>query len=180
MFPKHGDYARSLFTEATRHLLDARILHLADRYPGSITSSLKAVELSLKALLLLDGTTTLLDKLFQTHNVFTNVVSKYFKTTHLDILSTYDAWLPSDLIQLELLIPGRQDIQNMDIIQAANTEYPFFAQYSPAIPVLYMPGFYFIQTNSEKHFRTTHRLLFALQTLYPEITAWSIPLCPTI
>lgn len=160
--------------------MDARILHVADRYPGSITSSLKAVELGLKSLLLLDGTTVLLDKLFQTHNVFTAIVVRHYRTTHLDILSTYDALLPSDIIQLEILIPSRQDIQNLDINQTANTEYPFYAQIPPSIPALYIPGSHFGLPDSEKHFRTAHRLLSALQTLYPEIATWGIPLCPTV
>lgn len=42
-FPHQDEFARKFFAEAVRHLDDARVLHRARRYPGSITSSQKAL-----------------------------------------------------------------------------------------------------------------------------------------
>jgi HEPN domain-containing protein len=54
-FPSPDALAQEFFAEAVRHLGDARVLHRARRYPGAITASMKAVELAIKAVLIVDG-----------------------------------------------------------------------------------------------------------------------------
>jgi hypothetical protein len=44
-FSSPSEYARLLFTEASRHFRDGFILHRHRRYAGAITSASKAVEL---------------------------------------------------------------------------------------------------------------------------------------
>ncbi len=52
-FPSNDEVAHAYFSEAARHLQDARTLHDGARPAGSVTSAMKAVELSLKSLLIL-------------------------------------------------------------------------------------------------------------------------------
>ena len=174
--------AEAFFREAARHLQDARILHRNERHPGSITSAMKAVELGLKSVLFLYGARGWLDPALQTHNVFAEMNKTPLLTQSLlDVLSNHDAQLPSDIELLEQLTPFKPDIKKLEMSQAANTEYPFFAFLMGMPPAatlqLYMPERYFSPANSQKHFQTAHRVLSALQQLSPEIRAWRVRLC---
>ena len=181
-FPRENQYAQALFNEACRHLADARILHVGKRYAGSITSTMKAVELSLKASIILYGGSNWLDSALQTHNVFAEI-KKWPNVTQsfLDILHTHDPTLLADLEVLERLIPNKPDLKKLEYELAANTEYPFFAFIPGAMPslsiMLYLPGLHFTQAESIKHFQTAYRLVTALQTLSPEMAAWKARLC---
>src|SRR5690242_16661223 len=66
-FPNQDAYARKFFGEAARHLGDAWILHREGRYPAAITSSMKAAELGLKAVLIVEGSMGWWDQLQRTH-----------------------------------------------------------------------------------------------------------------
>lgn len=75
-------------------------------------------------------------------------------------------------------------IMKLEMKDAANTEYPFFA-FVPGAPPnttfqLFTPETYYTPADSLKHFRTAHRLLSALQVLSPEVKAWKIRLCRLI
>ncbi len=181
-FPRESEMAEAFFREAARHLQDARILQRNKRHPGSITSAMKAVELGLKSLLFLHGARGWLDPALQTHNVFAELNKTPLLTQSLlDALSNQDAQLPSDIELLEQLIPFKPDIKKLEISQAANTEYPFFAFLTGNPPTatlqLYTPESYYSAANSQKHFQTAHRVLSALQQLSPEVRAWKIRLC---
>lgn len=184
-FPREKQMAESFFREATRHLQDARILHRSQRHPASITSSMKAAELGLKSALLLSGASGWLEAALQTHCVFAEINKQTFLTqTFLDALQNYDTSLPSDIKLMEELVPFKPDIKKLEISQAGNTEYPFFAFVPGTSPStdakLYLPETYFTSADSEKHFGTAHRLLSALQALAPEIKAWKMRLCQTL
>jgi len=102
----------------------------------------------------------------------------------LDALSNHDVALPPDIELLEELTPFKPDIRKLEMKDAANTEYPFFA-FVPGAPPnttfqLFTPETYYTPTDSLKHFRTAHRLLSALQVLSPEVKAWKIRLCRLI
>ena len=181
-FPREAEMAQAFFREAARHLQDARILHRSRRHPGSITSAMKAVELGLKSVLFLYGARGWLDPPLQVHNVFAEMNKMPLLTQNLlDALSNHDAQLPSDIELLEQLTPSKPDIKKMEMSQAANTEYPFFAFLTGTPPAmtlqLYTPENYYSGGDSRKHFQTAHRTLFALQQLSPEVRAWKIRLC---
>ncbi len=64
-FPREGQMAEAFYREAARHLQDARVLHRSQRHPGSITSAMKAVELGLKSVLIIDGATGWMAEVFK-------------------------------------------------------------------------------------------------------------------
>ncbi len=155
--------AKAFFQEATRHLQDARVLHRAQRFAGSVTSSMKATELGLKSVLFQYGATGWLEPALQTHRVFAEINRSSLLTQNfLDALSNYDAQLSFDIELLEELVPFKPDIKKLEISQAGNTEYPFFAFVPGTVPSttakMYQPEAYFTSTDSEKHFGTAHRL----------------------
>ena len=181
-FPTETEMAAAFFQEAARHLQDARILHRCGRFPGSVTSAMKAVELSLKSMLLLYGATGWLGATLQTHKVFAEIKKTPFLTQDFtNALSNYDTFLPSDIELLEELTPFKPDVKKLEMSEAANTEYPFFAlvpgTQANAAFQLYMPETYYSSADSQKHFQTAYRLLSALQALSPQIKAWKIRLC---
>ncbi len=100
LFPNNKEYARALHEEAVRHLEDARILHEAGRYPGSITSSMKAVELSLKAVFVLDGTQGWFDGLLQ-HDVLTKAQTNELLKRHHEELDRRRHLLTSDILKID-------------------------------------------------------------------------------
>ncbi len=184
-FPREEKTAWAFFQEAARHLQDARILYRSERHPGSITSSMKAVELGLKSTLLLHGAAGWMDAALQTHKVFAEITKIPFLTQgFLDALSNHDTALLSDLELLEELVPFKPDIKKLEMSHAANTEYPFFAFMPGALSdtsfQLYTPETYYTASDSRKHFLTAYRLLSALQGLSPEIKAWKIRLCRSL
>lgn len=181
-FPRESQMARALFAEAARHLQDARILHSNKRYAGSITSTMKAVELGLKSVLVLYGATGWLDPVLHSHNVFAEIIKLPTVTqSFLNALENYDSALLDDLKLLEQFIPAKPDVKKLTYAEAANTEYPFFAFMPGSMPsaslTLYSPGEHFTQAESVKHFQTAYRLLTALMALSPEIKNWKVRLC---
>lgn len=174
--------AQAFFREAVRHLQDARVLHVSRRPSGSITSAMKAVELALKSTLFLYGAARWMDTALNTHSVLGAIQgSKVFTQAFLDALANHDTALLSDIELLEELVPAKPDVKKLEVSQAANTEYPFFAFVPGALPStafrLYTPGMYFTGSDSRKHFDTAYRLLSSLQALSPEMAGWRVRLC---
>ena len=183
--PRANELARAYYQEAARHLEDAWILHQAQRYAGSITSSMKAVELGVKSVLILNGASGWLDDILRTHDILKGIEGHPNITlSFLDALGRHDSTLQSDIKLLEALVPVKQDVKKLEYEVAANTEYPFFAFKSGSPPSaslqLYAPGSHFVSSDSEKHFRTARRLLEALKKLEPEIKRWKVPLCADV
>jgi|SRR5579871_3409720 len=181
-FVSQPEYARILFIEAVRHFRDGFILHRHRRYAGAITSSIKAVELAFKSLLILDGATTMLPDLFQTHDVFQRIIISHdvFKTTHATYIDAYDRKLRPRIIDLERLLPGKPNIKETGIEKTENTEYPFFVASTQAgsftSTTLHAPGIYYGRADSAKHLKTARDVLIALQSIYPEVRAWNVAL----
>ncbi len=85
-FPDKDVLACALFKEAIRHQEDARILHDAQRYPAAIASAMKAAELGVKTIIVLDGALGWWDKTFMTHSPMTEIkLSAVFSTSYQHI-----------------------------------------------------------------------------------------------
>ena len=176
--PDDNRLANAYFKEATRHLEDARLLHDGSRYAGAITSSMKAIELGLKSLLILEGTRSWVD--LNKHEVFTKIIADQHLFRKIqDAIVTQDPTLIGEIRAIEKLVPQKQELGKLEIDVATNTEYPFFARNATPPPDfdLYFPGTYFSETMSKRHFKTARRLLVTLQTISTFINAWSIAIC---
>ncbi len=181
-FPGERELAQAYFREAARHLGDARVLYVRHRHAASLTSTMKAVELGLKSVLILHGAGRWLNDALESHNVLAKLKGSSSTTQSLlDALTGYDATLLSDIELLEKLTPVKQDAKKLEFEVAANTEYPFFAFLPGSLhgqtPSLYTPGTHFSGSESRQHFQTAYRLLKALPLLSPEMKGWKIPLC---
>lgn len=177
MFPQADELARKFFQEAVRHLGDARVLHRRKRYPGAITSSMKAAELGVKAALIVDGSMGWWDKLQQTHKPLDEIKTHGVLKFHHEALQQHNRTLITAVAALERLVPSRPDTQKFGAETEANTEYPFFyLEQSTAgastTSHLVGPSEYFAETDSRDHYRTARELLIAYQALYPQIRAW--------
>jgi len=150
------DLARAFFKEAVRYLEDAKTLHVAGSYAGSIANDLKAVEFGLKALLLLDGTAAFLTNLFQTHDVFTRIMQSkdIVFGIHIQNIDTIYQGLSGDIKTLEKLNPSSLNLEKISNDEPVNPEYPFYLKPPNSSVTLYLPSRYFNQTDSETHFHT--------------------------
>lgn len=175
-FPRDNELAHAYFSEAARHLQDARILHAASRYAGAITSTMKAVELGLKSLLILHGVRGWHD--LNTHRIMGVAKTISVFDSLLDALKSQHPTLISDVEEIERLVPDKQSLGKLKFEDAQNTEYPFFATESetPRHYRLYLPETSFDEPTSERYFLTAHRLLSSIQALSPEANAWQIAL----
>jgi hypothetical protein len=175
-FPHQDEFARKFFLEVVRHLGDARVLHRAGRYPGSITSSQKAAELAIKAVLMLEGTLGWWDRLQQTHRPLEEAQHHPVLTHHVQELRNHSSTLIAGITALEKLAPSKPDVREFRVETQANTEYPFFYLLKPGGgPVtshLDGPSEYFTDTESLEHYRTAHELLTAYQSLHAQVRMW--------
>jgi AbiV len=180
-FPPAGEYARKFFGEAVRHLEDASILHSARRYPAAISCSMKAVELAIKAVLILEGSLGWWEKLQQTHQPLTDIEKHPVHKYHFEGLQRHSPSLVADVKAIEKLAPARPGAGPLTLETQANTEYPFFyvaptSAGGPDSAHLVGPSEYFTETESESHYRTAHELLTAYRGLYAAVTAWGFAL----
>jgi hypothetical protein len=182
-FPHQDEFAWRFFIEAVRHLGDARVLHRARRYAGAITSSQKAAELGMKAVLVLDGSLGWWDELQQTHRPLEKIEKHPVLTYHFQALNNYNPSLIMGLRALEKLAPGKPDVKEFKRETQMNAEYPFFYLEKPASPAAgttraYFkgPSEYFTSADSLDHYRTAYELLAAYQTLYHRVAAWKVRL----
>lgn len=181
IFPDAATWSRALFVEAVRHLEDASVLHAAARYAGSLASTLKAAELGLKSVVVLDGAMGWWEKLHTTHTPFADISGHPILRRHAELLQGHSPTLPGLLRELEALAPGRPGADSFQIAVEANPEYPFFSADSDPhtrtlIPAVHSPAHYFGEVASRRYFNVARNLLTALQTLYPAVGAWAVPL----
>ena len=127
-FPEKEAFYHAFFAEAARHLEDARILHEAGRYPASITSSMKATELGMKCVFILDGALGWWDKLFTSHKPFEEAKTHVILKHHVEALFKANAALEAGTQRLERLVPNQPGKQNFEIEKEANSEYPFVSE----------------------------------------------------
>jgi HEPN domain-containing protein len=177
-FPHQDEYAREFFGEAVRHLEDARTLHRMKRYAEAITSAMKAAELGVKAVLILDGSMGWWEKLQQTHTPLDDMRHHPVLKYHYQRLEQHDhGVLVADVMLLEKLVPSRPGAGSLDLATQENPEYPFFfldPGHSGVPPSSHLvgPRHHFTETDSTEHYRTARRLLGVYQTLYPQVKAW--------
>ena len=178
-FPHADEFARKFFVEAVRHLGDARVLHKARRYPGAITSSQKAAELAIKAVLVLEGALGWWDKLQQTHRPLEEIQNHAVLTHHFQQLQNHGPTLIAGVTALERLAPARPEKKEFRFETEVNTEYPFFYLRRPAAGTtgpttshFQGPSEYFTEAESLEHYRTAHELLKVYQGLYLQVRRW--------
>jgi hypothetical protein len=181
-FPRPEELARAFFGEAVRHLGDARVLHQAARYPGAITSAMKAAELGTKAVLIVDGSLGWWKELLQTHKplneIETHDVLKHQYASLERYSKQYDPGLIGDVKALEKLAPARLNQKSFSFETQANTEYPFFylspgPAGGPTTGNLRGPSQHFTDSHSREHYLTARRLLTAYRALYAPVRAWN-------
>jgi hypothetical protein len=148
------------------------------RYPGAITSSMKAAELGIKAALIVDGSLGWWDRLQQTHKPLEDIRSHGVLQCHYQALHQHAPALITGVAALEKLVPSRPDIQKFSEETEANAEYPFFylepsTAGAPATSHLVGPSEYFTESHSRDHYRAAHDLLTAYRTLYIQIRSWN-------
>jgi hypothetical protein len=178
-FPDTEEIAKAFFEEAIRHLEDALILHRKQRHPASITSSMKAAELGLKALFILDGAMGWWPKAQDTHTPWNDASKVAILKRHQDILKAQLPTLEADITALEKLSPGKPNLNADGPDEQANTEYPFPSFDKDRSTGLYMasmhrPDLFFDRATSEVHYTTAHKLLVTLRIHYPTIASWRI------
>jgi HEPN domain-containing protein len=148
IFPDNQAWARALLEEGLRHLEDARVLHLSGRYPAAIASSMKAAELGLKTVLILDGALGWWERIHSTHTPLADISGHQILRRHFERLVGYRPTLPADVRELEALVPSRPGSGGFQVRIEDNPEYPFFTvTRDPAtgdlVPELHSPAAYF-------------------------------------
>ncbi len=128
-FPNGSVLARSFFEEGIRHLEDARTLHQSDRYPAAIASAMKAAELGVKAIIILNGAMGWWDKIFMTHSPLSDINNLSIFQHHVIALTSYKGTLVAEVIGMEKLAPARPS-GSFDIEVQKNPEYPFLSYHS--------------------------------------------------
>ncbi len=180
-FPDKETLAHAFFEEATRHLEDARMLHEAGRCPASITSSMKAAELGLKSILILDGALGWWDKLMTTHKPGEEISGHKILSQHILNLNAARPNLFKDVRLLEQLEPTKPGAQQFVTDNEANPEYPFVGETTDSVTgrvyaKVYEPRLYFDYARSAEAFGIARDVLAAIQTAYPAVTAWQTAL----
>ena len=179
-FPDSQAFAQLFFQESTRHLEDARVLHAARRYAASITSSMKAGELGIKSVLVLDGAMGWWENLLKTHNPLTEIQNHLILKRHYAILENFEPNLAIRIKDMEKLAPSRAGAKGaVNAFNEAeqNTEYPYlYHGPDPATGRLItqgrIPSQEFGEVQSRNHFTTARKLLAALTTLYRDVSSW--------
>ncbi len=180
-FPDKDALARVLFEEGIRHLEDARVLHEARRYAAAIASAMKAAELGIKTVIVLDGALGWWDKTFTTHSPLTDIKALPIFRHHIVMLEEYRNTLIREVVEMESLAPTRPGAKAFDIELEKNPEYPFLSyKVDPATGSggfrLDAPSSYFAEADSQKYFNTAQDLLNAVATKYPAVSQWKLPL----
>ena len=143
---------------------------------------MKASELDLKAVFILDNCVGYYDKVYATHKPLTDAATHpILNRVPLEIEARRKG-LNSEIRRLEQLEPTQFGKKGFDP-EEANTEYPFLLL-AVAMGVDYAtlksPAAYFTAAESLRLYRIAHELLTLLPTLYPAIAAWSLALPPVL
>ncbi len=186
-FPDDAALGRVFFEESIRHLEDARVLHEADRYPGAITSAMKAAELAIKCVVILGGALGWWDKIFSTHSPLSTISNPqtfpYFQH-HIVALGQKDKTLVAEIKKMEKLAPlSPSGPYSPDDQQ--NPEYPFLSfqaasDNAPAEFRLNKPSTHFTHSDSQKYYNTTQELLTAVTAQYATVGDWGLAVPPPL
>ena len=179
--PSSETLARAYFEEGVRHLEDARVLHEAHRYPAAITSSMKAAELGVKAVVILGGAMGWWDKVFTTHKPLDDIDNSTSAFQyHVVALAGYNQTLIADVKEMEKLAPAKPG-GSYDIGSQQNPEYPFLSYQrasiiNPGEFRLNKPSTHFAEADSRGYYNTAQDLLTAVVTQYATIGSWGLVL----
>lgn len=182
LLPSASLHGRAFWEEAVRHLVDARVLHVNGRYPASIASSMKAAELGLKSVLILDNVMGWWEKLLSVHDPLTTIqtTGRPVLTRHYDAINNADPALVTNVKSLESLAPRSQTTGRFDQSTAGvvNPEYPFLTvapdPMGGLVSSLNRPEVFFDEATSRSHYETAHSFLTLLPTQYNDIAVWAI------
>lgn len=177
-FPNGGVLAQAFFEEGIRHLQDARILHQGNRHPAAIASAMKAAELGVKAMIILNGAMGWWDKIFLTHSPLGDINNLAVFRHYVVALTDYKRTLVADVIDMERLAPARPG-GAYDINEQKNPEYPFLSYHpNPSAESgtfrLGKPSTHFVEADSKKYYNTAQDLLTAVATRYIIIGSWGL------
>ncbi len=180
-FPDKNALAHALFKEGIRHLEDACVLHDKQRYPAAIASAMKAAELGVKTVVVLDGALGWWEKLFTTHSPLTEIKELPIFRHHRTILENHRSTLIREVVELESLAPTRPGARAYDIQHEQNPEYPFLSHTIDNTTRagsfrLDAPSSYFLEADSKKYFNTAQDLLNAITTQYIDVAQWQLTL----
>lgn len=182
IFPDDQTLARAMFEEGVRHLDDARLLHLAARYPAAVASAMKGTELGFKAVLILEGAWGWWEGISTSHSPVTDA-------NRHPALKSLVAVLPGlllpDIIAMESLAPARlgkkafgQNSQDQD---EKNAEYPFIAYDAAQRRVAVVkPSDSFVETDSRAIFETARALLEELALHRSSVSQWNASIAPAL
>lgn len=180
-FPDKNTLAQALFGEGVRHLEDAQVLHNAQRYPAAIASAMKAAELGVKTMVVLDGALGWWDKIFTTHTPLSDIKAVDFFRHHVNKLESYSRTLVADVEEMERLAPTRPGAQRYQVEREKNPEYPFLS-YTAVFSAdmgqfrLDTPSSFFTKDDSYKYSNTAQELLNAITTQYTDVAQWQLTL----
>ena len=175
-FPTSEVLARCFFEESMRHLADAEILHQAERYPGAITSAMKAAEFGIKTVIILDGAMGWWDKIFLTHSPLGDIdkPDKPFFRHHITALNNYNSTLVRVVKEMESLSPARPG-GSYDIEAQQNPEYPFLSfEVGTSAFILVKPSTHFGEADSKRYYNTAQDLLTAITAQYAAVGGWGL------
>ncbi len=180
-FPDKDVLARVLYTEGIRHLEDSRVLHKSERYPGAIASAMKAAEMGIKTIVVLDGAMGWWDKTFVTHSPLTDIKALAIFRHHVATLEEYRSTLLREVVEMESLAPTKPGAKAFDIELEKNPEYPFLSYKVDSVTGsgefrLDAPSSYFLGPDSQRYFNTAQDLLNAVTTKYPKVRLWNLDL----
>lgn len=180
-FPDKNKFARVLFEEGIRHLEDAHILHNARRYPAATASAMKAAELGVKTIIVLDGALGWWDKTFTTHSPLTDIKALPFFNHYIKTLGEYRLALIEEVVEMESLAPTRPGAKAYDIQREQNPEYPFLSYIIDPVTRdgafrLDAPSSYFTEAHGRRYFNTAQDLLNAITTQYTDVAQWQLVL----
>ena len=183
IFPDTNDFAQAFYTEAARHLLDAKILHETGRVAAAFTSLMKAAELGIKAAFILENAVGYYEKIYQTHKPLTDALTHPLLKRVPARIESHRPGLLFEIRDMEQMEPTQFGKKNYGP-EEANSEYPFLMMGKDTsgndIAELKLPGNYFTTAQSLAGYRSVLELLEALPVLYPAIAAWAISLPPLL
>jgi hypothetical protein len=179
-FPREEAFAKEFYLEAVRHLGDARVLHVAGRYAGAVTSAQKAAELGVKAGLVLHGALGWWEELQRTHRPLTDTENHIVLSHHAQLLGVQDASLVRLVKELEAVAPASMDRKEFRVDVQLNSEYPFFylqrSDQGAVASHFRGPRDYFDAPQSRDHYTTARTLLGAYRELLVEVRRWKVRL----
>ncbi len=173
IFPNTDAFGQAMFEEALRHLQDAYVLHQASRWPGAITSSMKAAELGFKSILILEETFGWWEKVTTSHSPMGDASAHAVLS---QIVTRFSPRLVSTIKEMERLSPsqlGRKAFsgQNQD---ERNPEYPFVLVDETGVS-LGKPSSSFVDFQiSENYYEAARELLITAAGQYAVIGGWGL------